>query len=90
MTDRLVSYDPRTLAPVGEVTVTSPAEVPAVVERSRKAFEVWSALSFSERKRHLIAFKKTVLTRGEEIAEVVAAETGKPVADSYPLDVLTP
>jgi acyl-CoA reductase-like NAD-dependent aldehyde dehydrogenase len=89
MTDRLVSYDPRTLAPVGEVTVTSPAEVPAVVERSRKAFEVWSALSFPERKRHLIAFKKTVLTRGEEIAEVVAAETGKPVADSYPLDVLT-
>jgi acyl-CoA reductase-like NAD-dependent aldehyde dehydrogenase len=89
MTDRLVSYDPRTRQPVGEVAVTSPAEMPAVVERSRKAFEVWSALPFSERKRLLIAFKKTVLARGEEIAEVVSAETGKPVVDAYPLDVLT-
>jgi acyl-CoA reductase-like NAD-dependent aldehyde dehydrogenase len=89
MTDRLVSYDPRTRQPVGEVAVTSPAEMPAAVERSRKAFEVWSALPFSERKRLLIAFKKTVLARGEEIAEVVSAETGKPVVDAYPLDVLT-
>src|SRR5690554_3393681 len=61
----------------------------SVAERSRKAFDQWSGLSFDQRKRHLRDFKKTILARGEEIAEVVSSETGKPIEDAYPLDVLT-
>lgn len=89
MADRLISYDPRTLEPVGEVDRTPPGEVPAIVERSRKAFQAWSSLSFDERKRHLLAFKRVIVARGEEIAGMVSKETGKPVTDAYPFDVLT-
>lgn len=89
MSERLVSIDPCTLNPLGEVPVTSPDEIPAIVDRSRKAFRSWSALSPAERRQHLRAFKRTVLDRGEEIARVVSSETGKPVEDAYSLDVLT-
>ncbi len=89
MTDRLVSYDPRTGQPIGEVSVTPVEEMASVAERSRKAFDQWSGLTFDQRKHHLRDLKKTILARGEEIAEVVSSETGKPIEDAYPLDVLT-
>lgn len=89
MTARLTSFDPRNLEVVGDVPVTPIDEVAAVVERSRKAFEVWSSIPPSGRKELLKSFKRVVLDRGEEIARVVAAETGKPVADAYAFDVLT-
>lgn len=60
-----------------------------VVARSRRAFEVWSDLAPSERRRHLRALTRAVLARGDEIAEVVASETGKPGDDAYAYDVLT-
>jgi acyl-CoA reductase-like NAD-dependent aldehyde dehydrogenase len=89
MDDRLVSYDPRTLEPVGEVAVTPPGEIPALVARSRKAFAGWSALDHAERRAHLRALKRAVLGRGEEIARMVGAETGKPLTSAYSLEVLT-
>lgn len=89
MSDRLVSYDPRTGKPVGEVAVTPASDVAAVVNRSRKAFQAWSGFTFDQRRSHLLDFKRAVLARGEEIAEVVASETGKPIEDAYPLDVVT-
>lgn len=89
MTDRLVSHDPRTGQPVGDVARTPAAEVASVVERSRKAFHVWSGLSFDDRKDHLLRFKRLILDRGEEIARTVSVETGKAIVDSYPLDVIT-
>ncbi len=89
MTDRLVSHDPRTGEPVGSVSRTPAAHVVEVVARSRKAFESWSGLTSDQRRSHLLDFKRAVLARGEEIAEVVSSETGKPVEDAYPLDVLT-
>lgn len=89
MADRLQSHDPRTGEPVGSVIRTPAADVPAVVDRSRKAFETWSALTFEQRRGHLLDFKRAVLARGEEIAAVVSSETGKPIEDAYPLDVIT-
>jgi len=86
--ESLTSYDPRTVEPVGEVAVTPPGEIAAVVDCSRKAFESWSALTHAERKTHLKAFKRTVLDRGLEIAQVVTSETGKPLSDAYSTDVM--
>jgi acyl-CoA reductase-like NAD-dependent aldehyde dehydrogenase len=74
---------------VGSVEATLPAEIPAVVDRARKAFAHWSGLSLEDRRRHLTAFKRQVMTRGEEIAAVVAAESGKTLVDAYSFDVLT-
>ncbi|MFO7549289.1 MAG: aldehyde dehydrogenase family protein [Acidimicrobiia bacterium] len=89
MDERLISYDPRTLEPVGEVPVTPPGEIPALVARSRTAFACWSALDQAERRVHLRAFKQAVLDRGEDVARTIASETGKTATDAYALEVLT-
>jgi acyl-CoA reductase-like NAD-dependent aldehyde dehydrogenase len=89
MAEMLTSYDPRTGLPVGEVPITPPEEVPAVVERSRKAFSEWKRLSGRERRAHLKRFKKAVLAEGQHIAEVVRSEAGKPLTEAYSLDVVT-
>lgn len=89
MSDRLVSYDPTTLEPVGDVALTSPGDVAVAVERSRKAFDGWRSPVHAERRTRLRDFKRTVLDRGEEVARVVSSETGKPVEDAYAFDVMT-
>ena len=89
MTEMLTSYDPRTELPVGEVPITAPEEVPAMVERSRKAFAEWKLLSHKERREHLKRFKDVVLAEGERVAEVVRSETGKPLIEAYSTDVVT-
>ncbi len=89
MTEMLTSYDPRTGLPVGEVAITRPDEVPAVVERSRKAFDEWKRLTDQERRAILKRFKRVVLAEGRHIAEVVRSEAGKPLTEAYSLDVVT-
>jgi acyl-CoA reductase-like NAD-dependent aldehyde dehydrogenase len=89
MTDMLTSYDPRTGLPVGQVPITPPEDVPAVIERSRKAFDEWKLLSDKERRVMLKRFKHVVLTEGQHIAEVVRSEAGKPLTEAYSLDVVT-
>ena len=64
MADRLVSYDPRDRQPIGDVAVTSPGDIPGIVERSRQAFEQWGALGFDERRRQLLDFKRVILNYG--------------------------
>jgi acyl-CoA reductase-like NAD-dependent aldehyde dehydrogenase len=89
MTEMLTSYDPRTGQAVGEVPITTPEEVPAVVDRSRKAFAEWSQLTHKERRTHLKRYKHLVLQEGERVAEMVRAEAGKPLTEAYSLDVVT-
>jgi len=89
MTDMLTSYDPRTGLPVGEVPITRPDEVAAIVERSRKAFAEWKRLSDRERQTILKRYKHVVLEEGQHIAEVVRSEAGKPLTEAYSLDVVT-
>ena len=88
MTQTLVSTDPRTGLVVGDVDVTPPQDVAGIVDRSRKAFTSWSALTHAERRAHLRRFKRTTLAEGERIAECVSSETGKPLEAAYATDVL--
>jgi len=89
VTDRLTSHDPRTGLVIDSVDVTPPEELPAIVERSRKAFAGWSALTHDERRRHLKDWKQFILAHGEEIAQLIRSEAGKPLTEAYGNDVLT-
>lgn len=90
MAETLVSYDPRTNTPNGSVDVTAPEEVPAAVERARKAFDAWGGTFDADARRpYLKQLQRVVLRRGQEIAEMVTAETGRPINESYAYDVLT-
>lgn len=89
MDDLLYSVNPATGETVGSVPVTPVDGVPRIVDRARASFGEWSGLSHADRRTHLRSFTRAVLDRGDEIAAVVASETGKHGDDAYAYDVLT-
>lgn len=74
---------PLTGKPAGTVAITEPEDVAAVVERSRRAFDDWGAMTHDERKPYLRAFAKHVLASMDRIAAVIVSETGKNVGDAH-------
>ncbi|MER5423636.1 aldehyde dehydrogenase family protein [Streptosporangium roseum] len=67
---------------VGSVPVTDPAAVDAAVRRADDAFRDWSGLPVAERVAALRHGADTVAARLEELAPLLARESGKPLADS--------
>lgn len=80
--DTFDSLDPATDDVVGTHPLHGPAEVRAVVARARVEAEWWSALSFDERRDHLMTWKGVLTRRLAELAHVVNRETGKPDGDA--------
>lgn len=76
------STNPATGELVAEHPAPSPDEVRAAVARAREVAEWWALLNFDERRRWLLRFKSALVRDAEQLAELVHAETGKPVADA--------
>jgi acyl-CoA reductase-like NAD-dependent aldehyde dehydrogenase len=70
----------------GELLATLPVhgadDVAAAVTRGRRAFEVWSALSFKERRAHLLDYRRELVRRMDEIIDITHRENGKTAADA--------
>ncbi len=75
--ERLVSIDPMTLERLGEVPVRDEGWVDAAVSRSREAQRAWAAWSVRQRARVLGRVRQLLIEEVDQIAEVVAHETGK-------------
>ncbi|MGH3736253.1 MAG: aldehyde dehydrogenase family protein [Micromonosporaceae bacterium] len=78
----LISTNPVTGEEVARFPVTTPEQVRAAVERARTAAEWWQQLDFTGRRRRLLAWNSIIAQRLPELAELMHAETGKPVADA--------
>lgn len=76
------SIDPRTGEVVGRYRVHGPAEVAATVAQARPAGRWWAELGFAGRRRRLRAWRKLLVYRLDELAELLSAETGKPADDA--------
>jgi acyl-CoA reductase-like NAD-dependent aldehyde dehydrogenase len=85
--EQIISYDPATGAEVGRVSQTSPEEVRSVVVRSRTAFGSWRKTSFAERRALVMKARDVVLAQVDEIARLVSAESGKPVAEAISMEI---
>ncbi|MFR9800736.1 aldehyde dehydrogenase family protein [Pseudonocardia sp. RS010] len=81
-TDTFDSLDPRTGEVVGSHPVHGEAEVLAAVARAEEAARWWRGLGFDGRRERLLAWKKALVARLDEVAGVVSAETGKPLDDA--------
>ncbi|MCW8334385.1 succinylglutamate-semialdehyde dehydrogenase [Vibrio paucivorans] len=57
----------------------TPAQVESAVKAARDAFVSWKKLSFEEREKIVLAFAEKVKENSEEIAQIIAKETGKPI-----------
>ena len=76
------SLDPRT----GEIYDTFPLhseeDVYTAVTVAHDAAHRWSALGFSGRKKVLLRYSDLLMDQIEELAQIVATETGKPLSDA--------
>jgi succinate-semialdehyde dehydrogenase/glutarate-semialdehyde dehydrogenase len=68
---------PFDLEPLGEVPVSTPADVATAAARARAVQEDWAQRSFDERARIFLAFHDRLLDRQEEILDLVQLESGK-------------
>lgn len=70
--------DGRELPPV---TATPPSEIPALVDRARKAQVGWAALPLESRAERCMAIARRVVERRAEVAEILMQETGRSRAE---------
>ena len=68
---------PFDLAPIGEVPRSTPADVARAAALARAAQREWATRSFAERARIFLRFHDAVLTRQEEVLDLVQLESGK-------------
>jgi succinate-semialdehyde dehydrogenase/glutarate-semialdehyde dehydrogenase len=84
----IVSYDPSTGEEIGRVARRTAAEVREAVTRARVAQKTWATLSFRDRAAIVLKARAIVLEQIDEIAKIIARETGKPVAEAISMEVV--
>ncbi|MEZ9565745.1 succinylglutamate-semialdehyde dehydrogenase [Vibrio artabrorum] len=77
--DAMTSVSPYNNEVVWQGDSATPAQVESAVTAARKAFLVWKKLSFTEREAIVLNFAEKVKENSEEIAQIIAKETGKPI-----------
>jgi acyl-CoA reductase-like NAD-dependent aldehyde dehydrogenase len=77
----LESFDPSNGKKLGEVRISTAADVKAAVARARKAQVGWAAMGVDGRNRILDRLRGVLIDRALEIAKLVSSENGKPVAE---------
>ncbi len=86
--DVLVSTNPATEEPVGQVPLTDPASMPDRMARARAAQPTWAALPHRERARIMKRFQKILVRESDALAELISKENGKPVTEALVADVM--
>ncbi|CAM2851337.1 aldehyde dehydrogenase family protein [Skermania piniformis] len=74
--------DPRTGESVGTYAVMGSADVARILLEARSAARWWTGLEVADRKRWLLAWKRAIARRADDLAAVIAEETGKPGNDA--------
>lgn len=69
------------------VSLLDAAQAGEAVAAAARAAPAWRALSFQERGRHLLRLRDVVLAEADAIAELIAREQGKPVAEAHLVEV---
>jgi succinate-semialdehyde dehydrogenase/glutarate-semialdehyde dehydrogenase len=84
----IVSYDPATGEEVGRAPLRTAVEVREAVARAREAQTGWGARSFRERAAVVMRAREIVLAELDEIARLIARESGKPEAEAVAMELV--
>lgn len=79
---KIVSINPSTGEVLGEVAFSSEAEIQEAVATARAMQPAWAALTVAERCAALRSFAEVSRQHFEEIAQLIAQETGRPIANT--------
>ena len=84
---RLRVSSPVTEETIGEINVTSAAEVRTAISRARAAQPGWQALGFDEREKFMRAALKILRHRQEEFMAVIMRETGRSRMETIMMEI---
>lgn len=84
----LDSFDPATGETIARFEITSPADVPGILDHSRKIQREWARVAVSERCRQLRRLRDVLYARRHEVSEIITRESGKPRLEALFADVL--
>ena len=84
---RLRVSSPVTGEKIGEIAVTTAAEVRAAVQRARAAQPAWAAAGFDERARVMRRALKILIRRQEEFIDVLVRETGRSRMETIMMEI---
>ncbi|HVC00072.1 MAG TPA: aldehyde dehydrogenase family protein [Candidatus Dormibacteraeota bacterium] len=84
----LESLDPVTGEVIGRFEITTPGEIPRVLEHARRAQRDWAQVPLRERAGRFARLAGVLQARRREIAEIVTRENGKPLAEALFSEVL--
>jgi acyl-CoA reductase-like NAD-dependent aldehyde dehydrogenase len=68
---------------IAEIAAAAPDQIPAAVQRSRRAQTYWAQTSATERRNRLIDWRHALLKAGDEVALQLSRENGKPLHESW-------
>src|SRR5689334_4510629 len=84
----IVSINPGSGAPLGEVPEQSAAEVRAAVDSARAAQREWAQQSIEARCRRVLRYAEVLMARAEEVIDVLVAEGGKTRLEALGMEVV--
>lgn len=85
---RIVSINPATGVPLGDVPDLGEAEVRALVATARGAAEKWAQVPLAERCRKVLRYAEVLMARSEEVIELLTREGGKTRQESLGMEVM--
>ncbi|HVP90998.1 MAG TPA: aldehyde dehydrogenase family protein [Terriglobales bacterium] len=85
--DRLVSENPATLEPVGEVSLAGPGLCARAIQAARDAYPVWRDLPPKKKGEIFKRAEKVLARRAEEAARLISMEKGSPYPESLAVEV---
>ena len=75
-------------AHLGTLQATDPADVPAAVAEAAEVQHLWAQLRLADRSRYLMRAAQAVIDEWDEIAAVIVAEQGRPIAEAQSMELL--
>jgi succinate-semialdehyde dehydrogenase/glutarate-semialdehyde dehydrogenase len=87
-TREIISHDPSNGEEIGRTLLMNQCDVAAAVSRARGAQPAWAAISYRERARFIFQAREIVLSRTDEIANLISRETGKPPVEAISMEVV--
>lgn len=85
---RIVSINPATQVPLGDVPELGEAEVRAAVARARAAAGPWGEVPLPERCRRAVKFAEVLMARADEVIELISKEGGKTRQEALGMEVM--
>jgi acyl-CoA reductase-like NAD-dependent aldehyde dehydrogenase len=85
--ERIDVVSPATLARVGSVPTTEPAELEEILAEARHAQGLWQRESFATRRALLRRVTREIVANDLALARLIVDETGKPLVEAYTHDL---